>query len=87
LIAAIVAVQGVGIDITFLTAGIAALGLGLTLSLQNQISRKILKSIYLEYVIGTNNEIDIFIKYICGDGYKSIYDVSCAIVKSLQKIS
>ena len=27
------------------------------------------------------------IKYICGDGYKSIYDVSCAIVKSLQKIS
>ena len=38
LIAAIVAIQGVGIDITFLTAGIAALGLGLTLSLQNQIS-------------------------------------------------
>ena len=38
LIAVIIAVQGIGIDITFLTAGVAAVGLGLTLSLQNQIS-------------------------------------------------
>ena len=38
LVAVIVAVQGIGIDITFLTAGVAAVSLGLTLSLQNQIS-------------------------------------------------
>ena len=47
----------------------------------------IYKSDDSEYIIGTNNEIDIFRKYICVDGYKSIYDVSCAVVKSLQKIS
>ena len=44
----------------------------------------IYKSDDSEYIIGTNNEIDIFRNYICGDGYKSIYDVSCVIVKSLK---
>jgi hypothetical protein len=47
----------------------------------------IYKSDDSEYIIGTNNEIDIFRKYICGDGYKSIYNISCAVIKSLQKIS
>ena len=40
-----------------------------------------------EYISGTNNKIDIFSKYICRDGSQSIYNVSCAVIKSLQKIS
>ena len=48
----------------------------------------IYKSDDSEYIEGANNEIDIFRKYICGmDGHKSIFDVSCAVVKALQKIS